>query len=99
VFDRFIPGSRPRSTAPSTQAAPKFDTRSGRPVTQIPSSIPSCKPLLRDEPPGFATVSPVSETVETKKPGLGTRLKSLPGKLKSVLSGNPATDKPTPVEQ
>jgi hypothetical protein len=99
VFNRFIPGSRPLNPAPSTQTAPKFDTRSGRPVTQIPSSIPSCKPLLRDASPGFATVSAVSETVEMKKPGFGTRLKSLPGKLKSVLSGNPATDKPTPVEQ
>ena len=99
VFNRFIPGSRPLNPAPSTHTAPKFDTRSGRPVTQIPASIPSCKPLLRDESPGFATVSPVSETVEAKKPGLGTRLKSLPGKFKSVLSGNPATDKPTPVEQ
>jgi hypothetical protein len=70
-------------------------------VTQVPPTVPSCKPPVREESPrGAATVAvvtPVSESVEVKKPGWGARLKGLPGKVKGVFTGKKeaATDATT----
>jgi hypothetical protein len=102
LWDRLIPGSRPKNPAAAMpSASPRFDTRSGRPVTQVPPTVPSCKPPVREESPrGAATVAvvtPVSESVEVKKPGWGARLKGLPGKVKGVFTGKKeaATDATT----